>query len=157
MNIFILDLNHETNASFHCDRHVVKMILEQNQLLTTAHHMTGTNPKIIPYKKAFYNHPCAKWTRDSLSNYNWLIKLTEELIKEYEYRYGKVHKCTGVLEWCKDTKPNIIDIGQTPVVQAMPNKYRSNNIVEAYRDYFNTEKRHLFSWKKRPVPYWVKI
>lgn len=37
MNIFILDLNHRLAAQAHCDKHVVKMLLESVQLLYTAH------------------------------------------------------------------------------------------------------------------------
>jgi hypothetical protein len=37
MNIFILDLNPRVAAQAHCDKHVVKMLLESVQLLYTAH------------------------------------------------------------------------------------------------------------------------
>ena len=38
MNIFYLHENPERCAEMHCDKHVVKMILETAQLLSTAHH-----------------------------------------------------------------------------------------------------------------------
>ena len=37
MNIFYLDKNFQVNAKLHCDKHVVKMIVEYAQLLSTAH------------------------------------------------------------------------------------------------------------------------
>ena len=37
MNIFILDENIEKCAQYHCDKHIIKMILESAQLLCTAH------------------------------------------------------------------------------------------------------------------------
>lgn len=37
MNIFFLDLDPKTCAQYHCDKHVVKMIVEYGQLLSTAH------------------------------------------------------------------------------------------------------------------------
>lgn len=37
MNIFVLDYNVEKCAQYHCDKHVVKMILESCQMLSTAH------------------------------------------------------------------------------------------------------------------------
>ena len=37
MNIFFLDTDPKTSASYHCDKHVVKMIIESAQLLSTAH------------------------------------------------------------------------------------------------------------------------
>jgi len=37
MNIFYLDHNPKTCAEQHCDKHVVKMIIEYAQLMSTAH------------------------------------------------------------------------------------------------------------------------
>lgn len=39
MNIFVLDLNPFVAAQQHCDKHVVKMILEYGQMLSTAHRL----------------------------------------------------------------------------------------------------------------------
>lgn len=35
MNIFVLDIDPKISATFHCDKHVVKMIVESTQMLTT--------------------------------------------------------------------------------------------------------------------------
>ena len=40
MNIFFLDWNVDKCAKDHCDKHVVKMILETAQLLCSVHYMT---------------------------------------------------------------------------------------------------------------------
>lgn len=37
MNIFYLSTNTDECARYHCDKHVVKMILETAQMLSTAH------------------------------------------------------------------------------------------------------------------------
>ena len=155
MNIFVLDLNLQLNAKFHVDRHCVKMILEQSQMLATTHHLSGTDPDLIPYRKTHHNHPCNLWMRKSLSNYLWLINSTEELCKEYTYRYGKHHKCEEILKWCKGNSPNIPDLGLTPFAQAMPDEYKNEDAVTAYRAYYLGEKQHLFKWTKRPIPYWI--
>ena len=42
MNIFYLDHDVQKCAEMHCDKHVVKMILEYAQLLCTAHHAKDT-------------------------------------------------------------------------------------------------------------------
>ena len=39
MNLFILDGNPQLAARYHCDKHVVKMILETTQLLYTTHYV----------------------------------------------------------------------------------------------------------------------
>ncbi len=40
------------------DKHVIKLILESCQLLSTAHHLLGDSSKIT-YKATHANHPCA--------------------------------------------------------------------------------------------------
>ena len=39
MNIFYLHKDPEVSAKMHCDKHVVKMIIEYAQMLSTAHRM----------------------------------------------------------------------------------------------------------------------
>ena len=39
MNIFYLDPRPDTAAEMHCDKHVVKMIVESAQMLSTVHRM----------------------------------------------------------------------------------------------------------------------
>jgi hypothetical protein len=48
MNIFYLDKDPKTCAQYHCDKHVVKMILEYAQLLSTAHRVIdGKEKKVL--------------------------------------------------------------------------------------------------------------
>lgn len=72
MNVFALDLSPKTAARYHCDAHVVKMILETTQMLSTAHWMRGTRG---PYRPTHANHPCSVWVRESTANYKWLHEL----------------------------------------------------------------------------------
>lgn len=155
MNIFFLHLIPSTCARYHIDKHVVKMILETVQLLCSAHHMTGSVYE-PPYRLYSKNHPCAIWTRTSLENYKWLVELGKELCKEYTYRYKKIHKCQPMIEELGDNLPPIPDIGFTPPTQAMPDIYRSSNVVESYRNYCFFEKNHFLSWKIRGEPEWSK-
>ena len=39
MNRFVLDLDPKVAAEYHCNKHVVKMIIEYAQLMSTAHRM----------------------------------------------------------------------------------------------------------------------
>jgi len=152
VNIFILDANMQKNAEYHVDSHIVKMITEQNQLLCSAYYYTDNIPSNI-YKLTHYNHPCAVWTRSSLSNWLWLKDMTLALCAEYTYRYGKTHKGEGV---CLSLPaPDLKDKGLTPFAQALPEKYRCEDAVAAYRKYYLAEKSHLFKWKNRSVPEWI--
>lgn len=152
MNIFFLDFDTQKCAQYHCDKHVVKMILETAQLLCGVHHMSGGN---APYKLSHKNHPCAIWSRESLSNYLYLCDLGLELCKEYTYRYGKRHKSQDIIEWCLDNKPNIPDVDFTTPPLAMGDEYKvENSVIDSYRNYYREAKKYFVSWKNRPTPSW---
>ena len=74
MNIFHLDEDPETCAVYHCDKHVVKMILETAQMLSTAWRQSD-NPPASVYKEAYLNHPMTKWVRETQYNYMWTYEL----------------------------------------------------------------------------------
>lgn len=153
MNIFFLDWDVKKCAQYHCDKHVVKMILETAQLLCTAHHAT-TSPHTPRYRIVHKNHPCSIWTRQSLSNYLYLAELGLELCKEYTHRYGKKHKSSQVIEWALINKPNISDIGFTTPLLAMPDQYKVEDTIQSYRNYYMGEKYKFASWKGRNIPEW---
>ncbi len=157
MNIFLLDTDTRKCAQYHCDKHVVKMILETAQLLCGVHHMTDQVTDQVPYKLSHKNHPCAIWSRESLSNYLYLCDLGLELCKEYTYRYGKRHKSQDVIEWCVTNKPNICDKEFTEPARAMPNEYKVDSVVESYRNYYIGEKSKIAVWKNREIPEWFKM
>jgi hypothetical protein len=157
MNIFLLDTDTRKCAQYHCDKHVVKMILETAQLLCGVHHMTDQVTDQVPYKLSHKNHPCAIWSRESLSNYLYLCDLGLELCKEYTYRYGKRHKSQEVIEWCVTNKPNICDKEFTEPARAMPNEYKVDSVVESYRNYYIGEKSKIAVWKNREIPEWFKM
>jgi hypothetical protein len=156
MNIFLLDLDVRKCAQYHVDKHVVKMTLEVSQLLCGVHHVSGGDPANIPYKLSHKNHPCSIWSRESLSNYLYLCELGLELCKEYTHRYEKRHKSQDVIEWCMVHKPNISDIGLTEPAKAMPDEYKTNSVVESYRNYYMGAKSGFAVWKKREKPFWFE-
>ena len=154
MNIFILDYNPKKCAEYHANSHVVKMVLETSQILCGVHWVQGGE---APYKLSHRNHPCSIWARESLSNYLYLCELGLELCKEYTYRYGKRHKSQDVIEWCLINKPNIADKEFTEPARAMPDEYKSNCVVESYRNYYMGEKSKIAVWKNRETPEWFKM
>lgn len=156
MNIFFLHSDPKKCAQYHCDKHVVKMILESAQMLCTAHHCFDSK---IPnlYKKTHVNHPSSVWVRESKSHYKWLYNLFVELCEEYKYRYGKVHKTDAKLrKVLKNPPKGLKDAGFVDPPQAMPEEYRSGNSVKSYRKYYNEEKYSFCTWKERDVPEWFR-
>lgn len=157
MNIFILDKDVKKCAQYHCDKHVVKMILETAQLLCGVHHMTAQVTDQVPYKLSHKNHPCAIWARESYTNYLYLCELGLALCDEYTHRYGKRHKSMEVILWCIGNRPNIADKGLTEFAKAMPEEYKVKSAVESYRNYYRGAKSGFASWKNRDIPKWFQV
>lgn len=148
MNIFVLNEDPLLAAHDHCNKHVVKMIVESAQLLVTAF-PAGTTA----YKHTHFNHPCAKWVRASLANWWWLWRHHTEMCAEYTKRYNKIHKTEFVT--CALIRPDLPNIGLTPFAQAMPEKYRGPDPVAAYRSYYIAEKARFAKWAPRTsAPAW---
>jgi len=161
MNIFFLSFSPEESAIFACDKHVIKMILESTQLLYTAQGLSLVNNlednPYTPYKPTHKNHPSAIWTRESIHQYNWLCELALEYCKEYKYRYGegKEHACQKHLIWLKENPPGLPDIPFKQPPQCMPDKYKQESSVEAYRAYYIGEKLGFIKYTRREPPLWI--
>ena len=154
MNIFYLDTDPRVAAQYHCDKHVVKMILESAQLLCTAHIvLDGDNDQL--YKPCFRNHPCGVWTRASRANYLWLFDLFAALCAEYTHRYGRVHASERLLPLLAQAPVNISDGGLTFPALAMPEECRTDDAVRSYREYYRTVKAHILKWTGRAAPEWL--
>lgn len=155
MNIFILDNDIEQCAQYHCDQHVVKMILESVQLLCTALNKKGF---VTPYKSTHMNHPSVLWVEASYDNFLWLKALTFALNDEYKYRYNKSvdHKSIAVLT--EISQHSFAANGLTPFPQAMPDEYKvPNDAILAYRNFYMGDKAKFAKWTKRAPPAWFVI
>ena len=151
MNIFYLDQKANVAAAYHCDKHVVKMILESAQLLSTAHHIVDGEPSIECYKATHKNHPSAVWARQTGLNYNWLWELTENLCREYTLRYKKTHKVesSGLLNRLSNKPYELANGTFSSPPQCMPDEYKVvGNSVEAYRNYYKGAKAGFAVWYK---------
>lgn len=157
MNIFYLDEDLEKCSQYHCDKHVIKMVTEYAQLLSSALHLNPNKKNGVgnAYRLTHKNHPSAVWTRESLDNWLWLRKLTETLSNEYSYRYEKTHKA-GLLAKSLPI-PSIEKLGITPFRCAMPEELITPNPIESYRSYYVKNKLNIISYRKRKVPNWLKL
>ncbi len=172
MNIFFLSANPRRCARWHCDKHVVKMILESCQMLYTAHHVHGGTAIIESsapicattgkrgYKKHAAKHPSTLWVCASLAHYIWLCRMALCLVDEHVYRFHptKRHACEAHLLWLRANPPP--DLKETrwrsDPTPAMPDEYKiSTDVVVCYRAYYNGSKRErgLFKWTVRHVPH----
>ena len=149
-------------AQMHCDKHVVKMILEYAQILCTTHRIIDKiddDDKSIYYKKTHANHPSVKWARETKGNYMWLYYLFKHLCKEYTYRYEKIHLCDTKLRKVLKKSPKEINqsMSITIMPQCMPDDCKiAGNTIVAYRNYYIQKKAYFAKWKKRDIPMWFK-
>ena len=151
MNIFYLDRDLEKCVQAHVDSHVVKMVTEYAQLLSSAVRHSGID---AGYKLTHVNHPCAIWTRESLDNWLWLRDLAEALNYEWMYRYDHSinHKAFDMVR--RLPLPNIDRKGITQFRLAMPDDVKVEDPIQSYRNYYNVHKQHIASWKHRDMPEW---
>jgi hypothetical protein len=173
MNIFILNNDPVLAAQEQCDKHVVKMIVESGQMLSTAHRMIdGTverrpsksgkttvnyyklddEREDIMYKAVHFNHPCSVWTRESCCNYSWHYEHFIALCEEYTYRYGKVHSTeTKLRDILKQIPKNINRAGgRTPFKLAMQSNPEclvptlgGIDAVATYQNFYKTKQKRF--------------
>lgn len=154
MNIFYLDRDIVDCARYHNNKHVVKMILESAQVLSTVCRLYGHD---AGYKPTHQNHPCTIWARKSRANWLWLRDLAEELEYEWQQRFGhtREHKSATVIRSLPvPDLPNPRVKCITHPAQAMPERYRHDDPVIAYRVYYMRDKRALADWGSRGQPSW---
>ena len=166
MNIFILDTDITRSAQYTLDKHCVKMILEQSQMLCTA---LQINPQLfemiqpieIPYKKSHIHHPSTKWVSANYDNFAWLVAYTEALHQEYQYRYSKQHLSYTKLKLNRIITASTVTYGRDLSIitlnppQVVPDSCKTHSIIESYRNYYKHHKAHIFSWTKRKPPSWI--
>jgi hypothetical protein len=175
MNIFYLDKNPRKCAKYHCDKHVLKMIVEYAQLMSTAHRVLdgfegygasksgNRQVKIwtihdsreeVLYKAAYVNHPSNVWTRSSIKNYHYVFQLWFYICCEYEQRYNKKHATWEKLANQLSIYPDHIpEIEETPIPLCMPDECKRDDAVTAYRSFYKSHKRKFATWKNQ-VPDW---
>ena len=147
-----MDRDIKKNAQAYADTHCVKIILEISQLLSTAMHSVGSLK--APYRVTHLNHPDSKYVRSCRQNYLYACNLLDELIQEYYNRYGKVHACAQHLNTFLDAAHMFPDGKLTEPPQCMPDEFKREDTVEAYRNYYRVAKRGICKWKDGNVPEW---
>lgn len=167
MNIFVLHRDPVKSAKLMCDKHVVKMILESAQMLSTVHHLNGSDIDVnVLYKPTHKHHPSTVWACEHESNYIWLYKHFIALCDEYTLRYNKTHLTFTKLAKLLATLPNFsINLPSAPPLAmpeqywVTPNKYNNTwtNVIKSYQSYYYHEKRYFAKYTNTDVPSFMKI
>ena len=160
MNIFAIEGDNNNvdwikSAQSQDNYRVVKMILESCQMLcTTLNEQVGN--QVTPYRSTHKSHPSTKWVRASSANFEMLVEHTMAMLEEYTERFGKVHKCAGVLEKCIEIyDPSLFpSLEPTKLPLAMPYEFQSEDIIESYRKFYASKPK--IRYPKNKVPGWFK-
>jgi len=144
----------------HCDKHVPKMCVEAAQMMASALRRHGATDEQMPltkagtpYKGGYAHHPCTVWAGDNRDNFTWLSFHALALSGEYKNRFGKTHACKVPIEQMVAMIDIIPEGEQTPFALAMPDEYRDDDAVKAYRAYYHS--KQFAKWEKfRSAPDW---
>lgn len=157
MNIFAIEGNAETgeidwraSARSQDNYRVVKMILESCQILSTVLNEQGVK---APYRSFNPKHPSCLWAAESSDNFEKLALHCSAMIEEYTERFGKTHKCAAVLNQIQElySRDRFGSHKPTPIRQAMPDYFKSDNVVVSYRKYYASKPRIRYPQNKIPL------
>jgi len=147
MNVFYLDKDPKVAASMHIwHKHVVKMILEYAQLLSTCHQVYSESEEPLEgfYRKTHVNHPSAVWVRESQDHYLWVYNCMLALGDIYKKKTGKTHLTITKMKKILSKPPtNLINTGFKQPPQCMPPEYHDNDSVKAYNKYYEFKRELL--------------
>jgi len=165
MNMFVLDRCPIKAAQMHCDKHVVKMCVEVMQMIGSALRRHGATDSMMPLTQkgtpmigGYKHHPVTRWCGDSRANFEWACKHGIALCEEYTHRYGKRHSAHDKILQMQELTNVIPDGKLTSFAQAMPDEYKHEDAVVAYKRYYWYDKRENISmtWKCDRKPRWFK-
>lgn len=171
MNIFVLDTNPIIAASYHCDQHLHKMILESAQMLSTAAHKFFPHLKGHIYAPAYENHPCTVWVSECFANMVWVCDLANHLDNIRQANGNTRHSSMDVIQAILDNlsyEQVSYDYQRsiTHFAEAMYPHIRVRSdltTVQKYQLYY--QKKHTqwlltgkrgMTYKNRPVPDFMK-
>ena len=171
MNLFLLHINPAICAKWHCDKHVIKMLLELVQMLYTAHHLCDSDLPGDAYRKiSNHNHPMCIWVRTNKLNYQFTCDLALCLAQEYTIRYNKVHSCEKHAMWLNENIPKFKEVihkketilcysplmGElSPIPLSMPDQFKGTDPFKSYQAYYKTKK--FAKWKNTKSPIWFTL
>ena len=180
MNRFLIEHHPDAIAKSLCDQHIVKMPLEEAQMLCTAvwHHAPKLAEKYDLYKPVHQKHPCTLWVMKSSGNFCFAFALYEAMLQEYTFRYGKEHgagKHRKVLKALRFTAPLTPTTrepvfpqrdslspytGLTPHPQCFSglDHLKTDELwpIEAYRAFYTVDKMKFARYNKgRSMPQWM--
>ena len=162
MNRFIVDHHPDAIAKQLCDQHVVKMPLEEAQMLCTTmwQHAPMYAEEMDLYKPVHHKHPCTLWAMETQANYSFAWLLYDAMLTEYTYRYGKEHGAGKHWLALKEGMKYVPEGALTPHPQCFSGhdelKTDEKYPIVAYRAFYAVDKLKFARYNKgRKMPAWL--
>jgi len=162
MNRFLIDHHPDTIAQSLCDQHIVKMPLEEAQMLCTSvwHHAPDYAEACELYKPVHQKHPCTLWAMETRANYVFAFKLYDAMLREYNWRYDKIHGASKHWGSLWNARHLISEGALTPHPQCFSGhdelKTDEKYPIMAYRAFYAVDKLKFARYSKgREMPVWL--
>jgi hypothetical protein len=151
MNVFVCDKDPVKSAKYLADIHVVKMVLESAQLLSTVCAEKNIYFNGI-YKSTHKSHPCVLAMKNDPNYLSWVSQHGLALADEYSNRFHKTHKSLSII---KNASLSLIKEGLMPAItniysinefpRAVFDEFKILPVTEAYQKHLN--KKYSELWK----------
>lgn len=172
MNVFLLDLDTLTSASYLVDDHCAfvtmpsgkvirgcKMAIEAVQILCTVWHKQGLS---APYKPTHQNHPWVLYAGTGEDAYRLVRDHALAILLEHEHRTGKyLPTVQAALEQVLEPPPGIPETSRYLIPVCMNGSVVQvstlQRAVELYREYYTSAKiSRMPRFTKRDTPFWAR-
>ena len=155
-----------------CDAHLRKMLIETGQIMRAVLERWGIEKENVPltskgtrWRVTHRNHPSTLWAGDDYQNYGWVATHALAMVAEYKRRFGKVHACSRALYdmalpslWMRLAPPgDPTNRGLDNLPMAMPDEYKTDDPIEAYREYYISKQYTMgvaMKWTNCDPPSW---
>ena len=163
MNRFLIEDSPIAIAESLCDQHIVKMPLEEAQMLCTTlwHHAPEYAEEKNLYKPVHKKHPCTLWAMETRANYFFALTLYKVMLKEYTNRYNRQHGASKHMKALEDIKAiNSIphgNITKHPQCFSGLDELKTNEFypLKAYRQFYIVDKARFARYNNgRDKPSW---
>ena len=185
MNRFIIEDTPDAIARSLCDQHIVKMPLEEAQMLCTAvwFHRPDIHEQLKLYKPCHINtnyheqnkavmesgrgklevtgHPCTLWAMETRANYTFAFKLYDAMLRDYNWRYDKIHGASKHWGSLWNARHLIPKGALTPHPQCFSghDDCKTDEVwpILAYRAFYTLDKSSFARYNKgRDKPEWMQ-
>ena len=149
-----LDPDPTIAAGYCCDCHVVKLVLEVAQVLST---VAARHRHHALYRVTHRSHPTVLWAGDCHANWAWVCRFGLALAEEYRRRYGRTHASEAVIWDCANGRKGPVDNGLPLDELPACGRGYGPGVGEARRYYLNvTMAKDRCRWERVAVPWWAR-